>query len=150
MTRQSALVTDPSRACCVFAHGLTRLVYGDIVDRAPVDLWHLYAACRDPWGPVSAVALCGLSRAPVTLAPERACYVRVQAWGLPGDADRVAAGLPPLGPGHTFTVYRSGMYDASTVMDSTLATGAREALLDWPTWSAQFRGGMRCIELPPF
>lgn len=62
---------DPRELCCVAARLAAQETHGpDVVDRAPLALWHLWPEAGDPWGPVERDQ--GRAGARVGLAPPRA------------------------------------------------------------------------------
>lgn len=123
--------------CCVFAQSWTRRLYGqDVVGRAPAKLWCLWPESGDAWGPVTACVQAGIGELVATLVPGR--WHRVQGWrGTP---------FAPGVTGHTFTVYACDA-GVAMVFDSAADRNERAAVVNWPQYAAQYRGGIKIAAL---
>ncbi len=125
------------KECCVWVRLVLCEIYGrPLVDRAPVQQWHLHSVA-DPWGPCTA--------AENAIGASRAAHARrVSEVVLPEGtyiAQHWAPKVPAAGEslrgvhGHTLllTVDRTGRRSGWRVWDSTAATGPRLPRLYLPS-----------------
>lgn len=128
---------DPRELCCVAARLAAQETHGpDVVDRAPLALWHLWPEAGDPWGPVSAAVRVGAAEPPWTGAGYPPAGVwRVQLW-----RDRL------WGSGHTATWTTDGSGDGWW-WDSVDGRAFDARLRSWAEVTREARAGLRAVRL---